>query len=757
MRRSLWLTVPLCLLLSGCGQLVTVDTAPIDLKPIDTPEQSLVYAADGSLIATLRLDNREKVKREDLPDVLVDAVIAAEDRRFLSHDGVDLRAIARAALANQRAGHIVEGGSTITQQLIKNRYFPKAEETLERKALEAHLARNLEKDKTKDEILVDYFNTVYLGAGAYGIQAAARTYFGIDVAELDLAQAALVVGLIRSPESASPYEHPERAAAVRASVLGAMVEVGSIDADLARELAASPLGVQPKPPPPLTRFPYFVEHVKRALISDERLGPDEASRVRQLLGGGLRIHTTIVPDLQRKAEAAAAAFWSGPDDPEVSLAVVRPSDGHIVATVGGRDFAVSQFDLATQAQRQPGSIFKTFALVAALRSGAHPDDLYDSGSGLLSLGGRDTWRVRSQTAGKLSLREATVRSSNGAFARLALELGGARIAGQAGAMGVTSEVGDNPAIVLGGLREGVNPLDMASAYATLATGGVHIPATPVAWIENADGDLLWEPHDDPQIPVDPESAWVATDTLRQVIERGTGRRARLDRPAAGKTGTVQDYTDAWFVGYTPQLSTAVWVGYPNQRRPLVGIHGVSRVEGGTWPARIWREFMMAAHEGEPILEFPYPEHLQVTLEIDPTSGGLATQWCPLTKEVTGLRGELPGYFCPLHTETSTALADPSPAPTPSPTPSTANPGASPSPTATAAPEESAATDPSPTDAPTPTPAASASAAAASASAVPRPSLGARRGRASQSRPRRRGHKFSGRNPLPARAPTLWSL
>jgi membrane peptidoglycan carboxypeptidase len=637
----------LCLLATGCGSFVRVEVQVGDVQPVEAPQQTLVYASDGSRIATLRFANRTLVDYDQLPQLLIDAVVAAEDRRFFDHDGVDLRAIVRAALANRRAGRIVQGGSTITQQLIKNRYFPKAEDTLERKATEAQLARELERAASKDEILIDYLNTVYLGTGAYGIQAAAQTYFGTDVAALDTTQAALLVGLMRAPESASPYQHPDRARAERRRVLDAMVAEGYLSRADAAAAARAPLGVIGPPAPPATRFPYFVEHVKRVLLRDPAFGPDEEARVRWLFGGGLRVYTTIDPALQEKAEAAAQSFWSGPDDPEVAIAVVEPGTGRLVAAVGGRDFASNQFDLATQARRQPGSVFKTFALVAALRDGMRPDDRIDSGSARLAIGD-DFWSVRSATSGLITLRDALVHSSNGAFARLALRVGGARIAEQARLMGVSAPLNTDPAVALGGLTHGVSPLDMASAYATLANGGVHIPPTVVTRVTDANGALVWQPPAERRVAVTAEVAWQTTQGLRAAIEEGTGRLARLDRPAAGKTGTVQQYRDAWFVGYTPQLSAAVWVGYPDAPRPLLNVHGVARVEGGTWPARIWRVFMEAAHEGQPVLEFDYPEHLEITVLVDPTTELLATPWCPLTEERRGLASDLPVQYCPVH-------------------------------------------------------------------------------------------------------------
>ncbi len=703
------------LMASACSQLVEVTVKPIDLQPVEQFAQSFVYAADGSLIATLRFANREPVGYEDLPQHLVDAVVSAEDRRFFDHDGVDARAIVRAWVANRRAGGVVQGGSTITQQLIKNRYFPDAETTIERKAAEAQLAWQLEQEVSKEQILTDYLNTVYFGSGAHGIEAAAQTYFATTTAALTPAQSALLAGIIRSPERASPFNDPVAAAAERRRVVLIMQEEGYLDGGERARIISSPLGTTTPPEPPPTRFPYFVEYVKRSLVTDPEFGFDEPSRWRRLFGGGLRIHTTIDPALQATAEATAHRVFDGASDPEVAIAVVEPATGAVRATVGGRDFATRQFDLATQGRRQPGSTFKVFALAAALSRGWGINDTIESSSGVFDLGGGQPWSVRSGTAGPLSLHEALVQSSNGAFARLALELGPGAVEGMAHSMGITTEIGANASIVLGGLRTGVSPVEMAGAFATLANGGVHAPLSPITRITDADGGLLWESRDLPRVTMTPETAYLVTRAMQAVITDGTGQLAQLDRPAAGKTGTVQDNADAWFVGFTPELSTAVWIGYPDAVRPLLDVHGEARVQGGNWPARIWREFMSAALQGQPVRDFSYPEQLVETVMVDPLTGGIATPYCPTSVPLTGLPGELPDFLCPLHTAplpapTPTAVPTATPLPTvtitatPQPTPTvTTPPPASPGPTTTPSPPPTAQPTPSPAEPPPPPP------------------------------------------------------
>ncbi|QBI19179.1 penicillin-binding protein [Egibacter rhizosphaerae] len=659
--------------LAGCASPVRLDLPDLDAEPQSAPVQSEVYDASGERIAIFRTDHREPVRFAELPEVLVAAVIAAEDRRFYEHGGVDARSIARAAIANQRAGAVVQGGSTITQQLAKNRYLPEAEPTLDRKVTEARLALELEDRMSKDAILADYLNTIYFGEGAYGIAAAARTYFDTDVADLDLAQSALLAGIIPEPVRASPHHDPERARQARAEVLRRMVETGAIDRPAADEAATAELGLADPPEPAETEHPFFVDLVRRELLADPRLGDDPAARFERVHGGGLRIETTIDPEVQAAAEEAVAThreqLSTGDDDPEVAAAVLRPGDGHVLAVVGGSDHDERPFDLATQGRRQPGSAFKPFALIAALEDGYRPGQTIDSGSVSLTIDEYgEPWRVRSNTSGPMPLDRALEVSSNGAYARLGHELGGGRIAEVAQRLGIDADLGTHPALALGGLREGVTPLELAASYATVAAGGVHAEPRAVARVTDSDGRTVIDDEPEQEVVLDEEVAWHATEALRGVVLNGTGQLADPGRPALGKTGTSQGYRDAWFAGATPELAASVWIGHPDRARRLEGPSGAP-IEGGSWPARIWRDLVVGALGDGEERDFPYPEHLEVTRIVDDRQGCVldAAPGAELVEAVdegeavrgfadaqpvvrTRLPGELPERACPEPTD-----------------------------------------------------------------------------------------------------------
>ena len=692
------------LILVSCLTATACSLAPVDLKaerPLAV--RSTIIAADGTFLARLFEQNRALVGGDEIPSVLKDAVLAAEDSRFYEHPGYDLRSIARAAVRNLEAGEVTQGGSTITQQYVKNTFFKSAPRTFKRKARELRLAIEIERRYTKDEILDRYLNTVYLGQGAYGVKVASKVYFGHGLKLMTLKEAALLAAVIKAPSFYDPRDHPKRALVRRNYVLGRLVELNKIDQATADKAKKAPLGVTPDPPKTPTREPYFVEAVKREIMSDRRFGKTENERARNLYKGGLRIETTLEPDLQKAAMQAIDQNLGLPGDPEAALVAIRPSTGEIVAMVGGSDWNASQVNLALGKEgggsgRQPGSSFKPIVAAAALERGISLDTQFAAGPASFLLADGSTWPVRNSegtAGGFLPLGEATVRSVNGVYARLALELGPGAIVHQAELMGVRSKIPEYPSIALGSAQ--VSVLDMATAYATLANHGTAIEPTTIKEVRAGTGEIIKPKQKIVPEAVSPGNAYLLTKVLEQVIQRGTGQAAKIGRPAAGKTGTTNDYNDAWFAGYTPDLAVAVWVGY-RYPKPMLSVHGI-RVFGGTFPAAIWRDFMIQALRGEPIRRFKLPKSDLVTILIDPVTGLLAAPWCPGEPQ-TMLRQLAPTTYCPPPPPAPLPTVPALPTPTPTPTGKDGK-GATPTPTGkqTASPKP----EPSPTDEESPKP------------------------------------------------------
>jgi penicillin-binding protein 1A len=673
--------------------------------------RSTIAASNGAVLAHLFKQNRSLVPLRAVPRTMRRAVLAAEDARFYAHGGFDVRSIARAALANLREGSVVQGGSTITQQYVKNSYFRAPARSLERKAEELRLSIEVERTLSKRTILERYLNTVYFGEGAYGIEAAAESFFGHPAAELTLAQAAQLAAMIKSPASYDPRSHPRLARERRDYVLRRMVLLGWTSREAARRARRSPLGLSDAPPRFSTRRPYFVEAVKREVLDDERLGRSEPERARALFEGGLEVTSTLEPRLQEAAERAVAEVLNQPGDPSAAVVAIRPQSGEIAAMVGGDDWSSSQVNLALGqagggSGRQPGSVFKAIDAVTAMEAGITLDTEYESSPATFELSTGEPWEVGNYEGtgyGAMTLGEALVGSVNGVYARLALDVGAGQIATQAHIMGVRSRLEPHPSIALG--AEEVSVLDMAAAYATLANQGTAVEPTTIRSVALPNGEIL-EP-EQRVVPgaVSPGNAYLVSKVLEQVIERGTGTAAAIGRPAAGKTGTTNGYTDAWFVGYTPQLVAAVWIGHPEGLVPMTDVHGVS-VTGGSLPAAIWRSFMTAALRGEPVEPFRLPRRELVTVEIDPVSGLLAASWCPGEPQEM-LRQLVPTLQCPV---------PPPPSPSVAPLPSTS---VDPSPTGSPPPGMGAS--------PVPTTSPSASGSAPSGNPSARPSDGGGKG------------------------------
>jgi len=563
-------------------------------------QTSFVYAGDGTYLGAIRTDTRRlPVEAEDMSPWLRRAFVAIEDRRFYEHDGLDYRAIARAVVENVRAGETREGASTITQQLARNLYLTNAR-TIQRKRQEACLALALEREWGKERILTAYMNRVFLGHRAYGVEAAAQTYFGRRAVDLGPTQAALIAGLVQAPSQFDPLRHPERALARRNDVLRAMHEHGSISSREYRNAVALPLNLRPGTVFTTRREPAFVDFVRRQLVAQYG-----EQRVRR---GGLRVHTTVLPRLQRLAVRAINEELGLPDDPAAAVVAIDHKSGAIRALASHVPGKRPEFNAAWQGRRQAGSSFKTFVLVEALRRGVNPyATRYDSAPFTHDLGPGQNPREWSPKTfdgtyyGVSTLVQATLRSDNIVYAKLGLDLGPASIARLARQLGVRSTLRPVPSISLG--ASDVSPLDMASAYATLAAAGARRAPYAIQRVVLPDGSVDrragWGPQP-PQRVVSQGVAHHATQLLEQNVEQGTGTLAQIGRPAAGKTGTTDDHTDAWFVGYTPRLTTAVWVGYPTQTRRMLDVHGI-RVTGGSFPAGIWGRFAGAVEAPLPVL------------------------------------------------------------------------------------------------------------------------------------------------------------
>src|SRR3990170_3104111 len=577
------------------------------------PQTSFLYAADGTLITRLHAgEDRVAVRQSRIPEVVRNAVIAIEDQRFYDHAGLDLRAVLRAAYVDVATGEVVEGGSTITQQLVKKVYVGE-EDTIARKLKEAYLAWQLEHRLTKSQILTKYLNTVYFGNGAYGIMAASRTYFSKQPEDLNVEESALLAGLIAAPVDYDPVTHPNRARNRRNRVLGRMLDLGMID----------PIGHQVAVEAPISlsmdqedtdRYlaPHFVDYFKEWFLSNPRFGETQQERYDLLFEGGLRIVTTLDPNLQRYAERAVDQVLVARSDPYGALTAIDPRTGYVRAMVGGRDYwdeddRFARINLATGGStgRQAGSAFKPFALVAALET-ATVNSVNIAYANLLSaMGGGDPYVGAEKTV------EAAVRMGIRCCPRTTEPNGPLAPVPSAGL----------------GVNEG-STLEMASAFGTLAYGGQHVQPTPVIQIARAVGEILYEANRKAEQVVEPAIAAEAVDILSGVVQRGTGRAANLGRPQFGKTGTAQNASDAWFVGAIPQMAVAVWVGFPQGQIPMCcGNVRISTVYGGTWPAAIWHAFMVNATMRMRVIDFPEaPEVEYVTLRIDVTRGCLANTY-----------------------------------------------------------------------------------------------------------------------------------
>ena len=605
--------------LSVVGWVVaTAASAPElnSLKPRDPGSNTEVLAADGTRLGFISADDLSRpVPGAQLPKVLRDATVAIEDERFYRHKGVDYESIVRAAVENFASRETVQGGSTLTMQLVKNLYTADRSRSglagYQRKIREAKLAEELENDHDKEWILERYLNTVPYGTvggqTAIGAEAAARIYFNKRAKKLKLHEAALLAGLPQAPSLYSPITNGPTAKRRRNQVLGKMAELGMITAAQARKATRRGLNLNPSDYFSRRRESYFFDYVKDELI--KQYGPKTVKL------GGLVVHTTINLKMQEKAREAINSQM-GDIGPSSAIVTINPRNGYILAMASSGDYADSKFNLAAQGERQPGSSFKTMALMTALRNGVNPgstrytsvsptrinDPKFGPPFEVKTYGGT--------SGGNMNLVEATVRSDNSVYIQLALDLGPDKVADTAVDMGIRrSQVKGYPAESLGGLEEGVSPLEMATAYATIASGGYRNRPTAITKVEfpgrkKAKLPRRWRVKRTKVF--EDGMTYEATKILEQNIQRGTGTRAATGCPAAGKTGTTDENTDAWFAGFTPRLSTAVWVGYPNDRTQMNGLFFGRNVDGGTFPAAIWGAYMKSVIGGF-CGDFPQPK------------------------------------------------------------------------------------------------------------------------------------------------------
>jgi penicillin-binding protein 1A len=670
--------VVMATILIAVFNLPVPDTLPVP-RPPGGGQISRVYDVNGEEIGQFsEFEQNRPIKKADIPKHLKQAVIAAEDKNFYRHGGLDLRGTVRALVADVRGREYRQGGSTITQQYVKLAYTG-AERTLSRKVREAILASQLSGKVAKEEILFKYLSSVYLGEGAYGVGAAAETYFHKPVNELTLSESALLAGLIPAPSRYEPRANAGQAEAKRVLVLDKMLQQGFISgaehADAMPQrvrmassvpVAAGTATIVHPAQQPFVKHPYFVDYVRRYL--EKKYGRDAVYR------GGLEVRTTIDPRLQGVAEAAVRAGLEGTQPPlEMALVSVEPQTGFVKSMVGGRDFnaqdgqvnlalgkchfpkAEDRDDVDVEATcwdpkkttvegggtgRQPGSSWKPFVLAAAFKKGILDTKVYRAPSqyripNCTGEKGCVIENFEGTSGGSATLRQATAKSYNTVYAQVILDVGVPEVAEMAKNLGITSAWVANPQVhgpsyALG--AQEVSPLDMASAYGTFSTGGLRLEPTPVLWAKASNGKFVEDNRKRrPRRVVEKIIADNVTDVLRGVITGGTGARADIGRPTAGKTGTSQEFANAWFVGFTPQLSTAVWIGDKTGNVPLRNVKGLERVTGGSIPAETWKAFMLEALKDVPPVDFEQPVPLTAT---STTSSTLPGQSVPITEPPT---------------------------------------------------------------------------------------------------------------------------
>jgi penicillin-binding protein 1A len=684
----------------------------------DARNSALVDVRGRQLGVLTNNQSRVIVDYNEISPDMRNAIIAIEDRRFYTNPGVDVRGIARAFVQDVVQQKAVQGGSTITQQFVKNAMRAQNERTVFQKLREAALAYHLTRKWPKRKILTQYLNSIYFGNGAYGIESAARTYFGRDHPEcpaerpcatvLRPHEAALIAAIVANPSAYDPVAHPAAALRRRDMVLERMYDQGRLGRLQYFNARQEALPADPEPPRVRTKAPYFTTWVRQQLV--DRYG------ARRAFEGGLKITTTLDLDLQNAAESTVKRYFSDPRGPAAALVAIDNDSGEVRAMVGGRDYNARPFNLATQGQRQPGSAMKPFILAEALRQGIGPGSVWPSRKRFFSVpGGRDKFVVNNfenRYSGTNTLAGALTASDNSVFAAVGLRVGTRKIARLTRQMGIRTPVSSNPAMTLGGLREGVTPLDMAHAYETFASDGLRVSGTlgasragPVGIREVATlprrgrpSRILATNRLRRRRVLQKVTAQSAVGIMQTVIQRGTGKRAGLADGsfAAGKTGTTENSGDAWFVGFTDRMTVAVWVGYPDKLKPMLTEFAGKPVEGGTFPALIWHDFMTGANKI--IDDRNARERVRKGLPPEPPEDERTTTTAPTPPPAVAPAAPAEGGDVPA--PPSQPVAPSGGGGTTAPTTSTPAPAPTPS---TPAPEPTPAPTPTPTPAPSPTP------------------------------------------------------
>ena len=653
--------IALCLVLLSGGliALYYYNTVPKleNLTPSLIAETSKVYAIDGSLLTEFHAtENREIITFDKMSQNIKDAVVAVEDKRFYLHSGVDYKRIIGALINDIRTKDYSQGASTITQQYVKNVYFS-PEKTLRRKINEALVAIQIERNYTKDKILEMYLNTVNFGAGSYGIEKAAQTYFGISAKDLSISQSALLAGLLKAPEVYSPFNSLKNAVDRRSVALSLMKEQGFIDEAQYSQALKAPIILNTEvniSGREENRFaPFFIDYVKQQLYEKKFTDFD-------VFKGGLRIYTTLDKDLQVKAENSFKKVFKEPIGPSYSLISVDSNTGYIYAIVGGKDYSASKFNIATQGKRQPGSVFKVPVLLESIIKNIPPETAFNpNGPISIDIPGSKPWIVNNyggeqfqEPLNPMNIIDATIHSVNVVYAQLIMQIGAKNVEKLLNSLNIF-DIGNNPAIALGGLEKGITSLDVSKIFSTIASGGIyHEPVCIIKITDSSDNVLFeYDPQNSPltkRVFEEPQ-AFLATQILQRVINEGTGKAAAIGRPAAGKTGTTSDLRDAWFAGYTPELTTIVWMGYQESNKPMEPINK-RNVTGGAFTAQIWGEFMKEALKGRPIVQFKTPENALSEIQICKDSGMLPTYWCPTESLIPRLfvKGMAPTKYCNIH-------------------------------------------------------------------------------------------------------------